>query len=498
WSVVLLVLVFWLLRRQTSQVHRAWLCLLSAAIVVPALLATAVAIHNETDHLLWAYYVRPSGSELFPALMLSTAPLGMALGALIAWYGVLRHRKTGHLRAQHWNWWCCIWSAFLFMLGGVCLIANDFELRWRRDALLARADSLEQTILELTSTGDVEFGTKYKRQLDEVKRFHRNVRQGNFSFDLQSVEMQRVARWDNEAKRVFVPFNQLIDSGDWKELQTIPPSEIIELAESYYANAEYLACRGDVVDAIADLRRGTSLIDRAIVAEDNAQLWYEGYEWTRALSLQRILNVADKSHAGLLNDLITDRPYTHLPSRKGTTLQTEIDKVRIVKNVLRGFDFYEPLNDDTFINRFLALRRLLAAAQAELPSRTPTKADVTIVRPSEFASEAQFRRLFANSMIRARTQQLNGSAEPGSEEVFAEFLNKEEIQHAGITTFENNVVLWIADDKVNQFTPIRRTELLMFTRRRESIVLGPLYRFLAEGELERDRLRASRVEEEVQ
>ena len=83
WSIILMVLIFGLLQKQSSHVCRWSLYIASSCFASLLLYATAVGIHHQADMWLHQVYIN-RGNTGFLSLILLGFPAGVAIGLLLA------------------------------------------------------------------------------------------------------------------------------------------------------------------------------------------------------------------------------------------------------------------------------------------------------------------------------------------------------------------------------------------------------------------------------
>jgi hypothetical protein len=477
WSIVLMVLVFGLLRKQSVHVCRWFLYLLSSAVLIPFLIAAAFVMHEQTDIWLHRGYIQTTPGQLFPALMLVAMPSGLAFGLVCVWIGVWKNRQTGHAIAAHWSWWSIVWTTGAFGLAGLCVVGNDWELRYRRDSILARANAIEKRIVELSPKR--RSPPYYLTDLVDHMHQVRHKPDQALQFDKRSTGFLQHGEWMAKAEPVLTQLRELVDEGNWPELQMLPSWDIANLARLLLDSANYRSCLGDLEGAVLEIAHATDLIDRAITAEEGCIL-LSHFESERIAAVERLLNACDKTHSHLLAKILSKKPYENLRIGAPNVFQAEwqgITECRIALNDERQQRWESDRN--TFFWRLMALRRTLPIAEEAISLSMPIQSRFAMSNSgSNYYADEQFARLFTNSAIRAAQHNFVEATEPSSRELFADDLDEDQRKTIGIISTSGGWAVWQKQDpqEGSDTTTQSPSELIGYLSGRRSVLVGPLYR----------------------
>ena len=391
WSIILMVLIFGLLQKQSSHVCRWSLFIAGSCLASLLLYAVAAAIHRQAGIWLHRAYINraPTG---FPDLILLGFPFGVMIGLLLAWIGTKKDRTTGHAIAAHWSWWCVQLNvALLFAVVG-CLLLNDRVMCAKRDAIIARARELRERVDGLTSKFNIE----------------------GWPTDLDGADVAAAV------------------DGQYSKLRKLTPDHVVALADERLKRAEWLLDSDDVQTAVNNVVVATNAVDQGISFNGPGSTYFAQFERDRLELIWRIVILCDVQYAPLLAKLVTDRPYSNLEPPlppKFNGFHAEQSKLYACSLALRSFTndpYVVPPRGQrlSFWWRFLGLRHGIAAAEPELNFTLPP-APAT---PSYSYAEPQFIRVLANAAVRGVIVTMNENRVPEPDEIFVGELSAQELR----------------------------------------------------------------------
>lgn len=482
WSLVLMVLVIGLFRRQGDHVIRLCLYVLGSVVLISLLFAAAYAGHRQTEIWLHQSYIRTTSFQLFPLLMLCALPSGMAVGTAFSTIGVLTNRQTGHANALHWSWWCAIWTVGVFALVVMSVIGNDLEMRYGRDSIQARANQVKRRIEELVPSRDRTPLTASLAMLkSKAWRDYSPPPTETITSDSKSVVFRQYGEWMTTADSVLNPVRNWIDDDRWDELSGLLPSEVTWIANIFLTSGTYKTCTGELQAAVQDILCATRLVDRAIAPNAIGCNDLFAFERKRVDAIQRLIANCEDSEVGLPPELITEKPYEGLGPVSQRRFTTELNRIRQCKVALRTFANNHILENSfqgfaAFGWRLLALRRVIPIAEQEINFPVPTKSSLPVAGAGYY-EDAQLDRMIANSAIRAAQAYRSGAIVPSRDEIFTDPFTEKQLETIGFFAAENGWAVWRCIDPRDEEVAAACTtaELLSFLAKRRSVIIGPLY-----------------------
>ncbi|MFC1759375.1 hypothetical protein ACFL2H_11520, partial [Planctomycetota bacterium] len=370
WSVVLLILVVGMLRRQSQRFRRVTLLVTSMAALAIGTSIVRDYLYDTYDNAHW-YILRIEHSVLVVVPIVAMA--GVLFGSVL---GFRKDRKTGQLKAQHWTWACLLESVGLIFLFALTVVANDVELRWRRDALIERAQSLESRLVARLPKSDQEryssstirsrHSDEFGKVFAELGRLRDSQPATDTGPNAEREPSVEFAAWIEDVERTLEPVDQIVAAEEWTKLHPLPADEIGEIAELYLDLARFRNASGNVRDAIDAIVDATMLLDRGVAPDSDVSDLIRT-ESIRRFSIQRLIGRVGANEVKLLRPLITDKPYTETIGSPNYDMELQV--IASLKQELdepRDRDPFFTGVRDTLSERFFELRGILSQVDGEL------------------------------------------------------------------------------------------------------------------------------------